>query len=62
MLFLFNKTRYGTLARAAVGIAILVFGIVDHAKIALVLGAILIVWALFSAIAAWRARDEDGKE
>jgi hypothetical protein len=62
MLFLLNKTRYGALARAAVGIAILVLGIVGHAKIALVLGAILIVWALFSGVAAWRARDEDGKE
>ncbi len=62
MLYLFNRTRYGTLVRAIVGIAILAFGIADHAKIAIVLGAILIVWALFSVLAAWRARDDDGKE
>ena len=59
MLYLFNKTRYGLLVRAIVGLVLIVVGIVAHARIALVLGAIVIVWGLFSAVAAWRARDED---
>ncbi len=59
MLFLFNKTRYGTLVRLIVGVAILALGIVDHARFAVVIGAVLIAWGLFLALAARRAREED---
>lgn len=62
MLYLFNKTRYGTLVRAIAGVAILVLGIVEHARIAIAVGAILIVWAVFLVVAARRARGEDDQE
>lgn len=62
MLYLFNKTRYGLLVRAIVGLALIAVGIVGHARIALVIGAIVIVWGLYSAVAAGRARDEDERQ
>jgi membrane-bound ClpP family serine protease len=62
MLYLFNKTRYGTLVRGIAGVAILVFGIVEHARFAIAIGAILIVWAVFLVLAAWRARDGEDEE
>jgi hypothetical protein len=50
MFFLFYRGRYGPLVRAAVGVALLVFGIADSAKFALVLGGVLIVWAVATGI------------
>ena len=38
MLFLFFRGRYGPLVRAAIGVALVVFGIADSAKLALILG------------------------
>ena len=47
MLFLFLRGRYGPLARAALGVALVVFGIVDPAaRFVLILGGVLIVWAV----------------
>jgi hypothetical protein len=50
MFFLFYRGRYGPVVRAAVGVALLVFGIVDSAKFALILGGVLIVWAVATGI------------
>jgi hypothetical protein len=50
MLFLFFRGRYGPLVRAAAGVALVVFGIVDSAKFALILGGVLIVWAVATGI------------
>jgi hypothetical protein len=50
MLFLFFRGRYGPLVRAAIGVALVVFGIADSAKLALILGGVLIVWAAATGI------------
>jgi hypothetical protein len=51
MLFLFFRGRYGPLARAAIGVALVVFGIVDSsARLALILGGVLIVWTVATGI------------
>ncbi|MGD0606440.1 MAG: hypothetical protein ABSA53_23010 [Streptosporangiaceae bacterium] len=50
MLFLFFRGRYGPLIRAAIGVALVVFGIVDSAKFALILGGVLLVWAVAAGI------------
>jgi hypothetical protein len=60
MLYFFNKTRYGTLVRVIVGIAILVLGVVGHARIAVVIGAVLIAWGLLSVVRRRRAGSDDG--
>jgi uncharacterized membrane protein (Fun14 family) len=59
MLFLF-RGRYGTAVKAAVGIALLVAGLVIHGGIVLVLiGAVLIVWSALSGLTQLRARRGD---
>ncbi len=45
MLFLFFGGRYGPILRAVAGIAIVIYGIADSAKAAVVIGGVLIVWA-----------------
>jgi hypothetical protein len=49
MFFLFFRGRYGPLVRAVIGVALVVFGIADSARLALVLGGVLIVWAIAAA-------------
>jgi len=61
MLYFFNKTRYGTLVRFIVGAAILILGIVADARIAIVLGAVLIAWGLFSVARRRRVDSDDGE-
>jgi hypothetical protein len=46
MLFLFFRGRQGPILRALAGIAIVIYGIADSANAAVVLGGVLIVWAL----------------
>jgi len=50
MFFLFFRGRYGPLVRAVIGVALVVFGIADSARFALVLGGVLIVWAIATGI------------
>ena len=50
MLFLFFRGRYGPLIRAVIGVALVVFGIVDSAKFALILGGVLLVWAVAAGV------------
>lgn len=59
MLFFFRNTRYGTPLRLLVGVAILVFGIVEHARVVIVIGAVVLAWGLFLLIAGLRRRKED---
>jgi hypothetical protein len=59
MFFLFYRGRYGPLVRAAVGVALLVFGIVDSAKLALILGGVLIVWAVATGIRLLTGRGQN---
>lgn len=61
MLYFFNKTRYGMLVRFIVGVAIVVLGIIGHARIAIVVGAVIIAWGLFSAVRSRRAVRRDGE-
>ncbi|MGO9960376.1 MAG: hypothetical protein ACLP50_31110 [Solirubrobacteraceae bacterium] len=49
MLFLFFRGRHGPILRAVAGIAIVVFGMAASATAAVVIGGVLIVWA----IATW---------
>jgi hypothetical protein len=60
MLFLFFRGRYGPLLRAVIGVALVVFGIADSAKFALVLGGVLIVWAAATGIRLLGSRDRFG--
>jgi hypothetical protein len=59
MLFLFFRGRYGPLVRAAIGVALVVFGIVDSAKLALILGGVLIVWAVATGIRLLTGRGQN---
>ena len=55
MLYFFNKTRYGTLVRLIVGVVIVVLGIIGHARIPIVIGALFIAWGVFLAVRRRRA-------
>jgi hypothetical protein len=46
MLFLFFRGRHGPVLRAVAGIAIVIYGIADSTPAAVVIGGVLIVWAL----------------
>jgi hypothetical protein len=46
MLFLFFRGRYGSILRAVAGIAIVIYGIAASATAAVVVGGVLIVWAI----------------
>jgi len=46
MLFLFFRGRYGPILRALAGIAIMIYGIADSTPAAVVIGGVLIVWAI----------------
>lgn len=59
MLFLFRNTRYATPLRLLVGVAILVFGILQHSRVAIVIGAVVLAWGLFLLIAGLRSRERD---
>jgi len=59
MLFLFFRGRYGPLVRAAIGVALVVFGIADSAKLALILGGVLIVWAGATGIRLLTGRSQN---
>lgn len=61
MLYFFNKTRYGTLVRFIVGVAIVILGIIGHARIAIVIGAVIIAWGLFSVVRARQIVRHDGE-
>jgi hypothetical protein len=59
MLFLF-RGRYGTAAKAAIGIALLVTGLVIHGGAILVaIGAVLVVWSGASGLTHLRSRRQD---
>jgi hypothetical protein len=59
MLFLF-RGRFGTAVKAAVGIALLVAGLVIHGGAVLVaIGAVLIVWSGASGLMQLRSRSRD---
>ena len=60
MLYFFNKTRYGALVRVITGVVIVLLGVFGHARIAIVFGAVLIAWGLFSFVRRWRAGSDDG--
>jgi hypothetical protein len=50
MFFLLFRGRFGPLLRAAIGLALVVFGIADSATFVLILGGVLIVWAAVTGI------------
>lgn len=60
MLFFFRNSRYATPLRLLVGVAILVFGILEHSRVGIVIGAVVLAWGLFLLIAGLRSREEDG--
>ncbi|MGH2871528.1 MAG: hypothetical protein ACRDL5_03590 [Solirubrobacteraceae bacterium] len=55
MMFLFFRGRYGAILRAVAGIAIVIYGIADSAKIAVVVGGVLIVWAIATRLTQLRS-------
>lgn len=50
MMFIFLRGRYGPLLRVAGGVALVVFGIVDSARLAIILGGVLAVWGIATGI------------
>jgi uncharacterized membrane protein HdeD (DUF308 family) len=48
--FFIFRGRYGPIVRALVGIAVVVFGIAKSEKPALLIGGVLIVWAIATGI------------
>jgi uncharacterized membrane protein HdeD (DUF308 family) len=46
MLFLFFRGRHGPIVRAVAGIAIVIYGIAASTTAAVVIGCVLIVWAI----------------
>jgi len=54
MLFLFTHGRYGSILRVVAGIAIVIYGIADSATAAVVVGGVLIVWAIATGFLALR--------
>ncbi len=54
MLFLFFRGRHGPILGAVAGIAIVVFGIADSATAAVVVGGVLIVWAIATGFSQLR--------
>jgi hypothetical protein len=61
MLFLF-RGRYRTAARAILGAALLAVGLVLPQILLTVLGALLIVWAVASALSDLRVRRQDRQD
>ncbi len=59
MMFFFVRGRYGPLIRTAGGVALVVFGIADSAKLAIVLGGVLIVWGIATGIRRRSGRVEN---
>jgi hypothetical protein len=49
-LFFLFRGRYGPLLRIAAGVAVIVFGLIDSASIALVIGGLLLAWGLVVGI------------
>jgi hypothetical protein len=60
MLFLFFRGRHGPILRALAGIAIVIYGIADSATAAVVVGGVLIVWAITTAILQLRRETGSG--
>jgi len=50
MMFMFFRGRYGPLLRVAGGVALVVFGIADSARLAIILGGVLAVWGIATGI------------
>jgi hypothetical protein len=50
VLFFLFRGRYGPLLRAATGVVVIVFGLIDSASIALVIGGLLLAWGLVAGI------------
>jgi hypothetical protein len=50
MMFIFLRGRYGPILRVAGGVALVVFGIVDSARLAIILGGVLAVWGIATGI------------
>jgi len=46
MLFLFFRGRYGSILRAVAGIAIVIYGVAASATVAVVVGGVVIGWAI----------------
>ena len=49
MMFFFSG-RYGPLLRIAVGVGLAVFGVVDSARLVIILGAVLVAWGIATGI------------
>ena len=58
MMFIFLRGRYGPLLRVAGGVALVVFGIVDSARLAIILGGVLAVWGIATGISRRAGRVE----
>ncbi|MGD0376855.1 MAG: hypothetical protein ABSB01_20000 [Streptosporangiaceae bacterium] len=50
MMFIFLRGRYGPLLRVAGGVALVAFGIVYPARLAIILGGVLAVWGIAEGI------------
>ena len=60
MLYLFFRGRYGPILRAVAGIAIVIYGIADSATAAVIVGGVLIVWAIATGFSQLRPGSGSG--
>ncbi len=56
MMFIFFRGRYGPLLRVAGGVALVAFGIVNSARLAIILGGVLAVWGIAEGVSRRRGR------
>jgi hypothetical protein len=57
----FFRGRHATVAKAAIGVVLLVVGLLIHGgDVLAAIGAALIVWSAVSGLTGLRSRDEDG--
>lgn len=60
MMFFFSG-RYGPLLRIAVGVGLAVFGVVDSARLVIILGAVLVAWGIATGISRRTGRGSNNE-